>query len=259
MGGGGGSRGNRRAEGQAQGQLGVRELMRDPEVLGEAGRTWLRGLSVGERAVGDYPSLMVPKKVWGLFTMQVCDGRTREDPDEHGGRRGVHTVLFAPAPGEEMLWKLERLHPPGTSRRQDVGRDRRRELQKQSLELDEKTFNDVMHNVPRASGPADGSQWRWEHLWAVHVPGGQDALLEVCNHRIWPPGRAPAGVREWLASARLVALLKDDLSVNVRPMWEVPRKLVAKIIWSQPNRGPAPTDKWEGTHRQQTTDKHANR
>ncbi|KAK3250615.1 hypothetical protein CYMTET_40019 [Cymbomonas tetramitiformis] len=133
---------------------------------------------------------------------------------------------------EETLLKLERLHPAWTGRRQDVGEDRRRELQGQALELDEKTFDDVMRNLPRATGPGS-SHWRWEHMWAVHVSGGRDALLEVCNHLA--AGRAPAGVREWLAGARLVSLLKDDLGVNVRPIacGEVLRKLVAKVICRQ--------------------------
>eukprot|EP00854_Cymbomonas_tetramitiformis_P016591 gene16591-biopygen17118 len=92
-----------------------------------------------------------------------------------------------------------------------------------------------MRNVPRASGPGS-SQWRWEHLWAVHVSGGRDALLEVCNHLA--AGCVPCGVREWLAGARLVALLKDDLGVNVRPVacGEVLRKLVAKVICKQRGR-----------------------
>ncbi|KAK3238414.1 hypothetical protein CYMTET_51572 [Cymbomonas tetramitiformis] len=88
----------------------------------------------------------------------------------------------------------------GTGRRQDVGEDCRQELREQALELDEKMFDDVMRNLPRASGPGS-SQWRWEHMWAVHVSG-----------------------------ARVVALLKDDLGVNVRPIacGEVLWKLVAK-------------------------------
>ncbi|KAK3289147.1 hypothetical protein CYMTET_3418 [Cymbomonas tetramitiformis] len=143
----------------------------------------------------------------------------------------LELAKLAPAT-EETLLKLERLHPAGTGRRQDVGEDRRRELRGQALELDEKTFDDVMRNLLRASGPGS-SQWRWEHMWAVHVSGGRDALLEVCNHLA--AGRAPAGVREWLAGARLVALLKDDLGVNVRPIacGEVLRKLVAKVICRQ--------------------------
>ncbi|KAK3263238.1 hypothetical protein CYMTET_27945 [Cymbomonas tetramitiformis] len=70
-------------------------------------------------------------------------------------------------------------------------------------------------------------------MWAVHVSGGRDALLEVCNHLA--ASQAPAGVREWLAGARLVALLKDDLGVNVRPIacGEVFRKLVVKVICRQ--------------------------
>ncbi|KAK3288135.1 hypothetical protein CYMTET_4379 [Cymbomonas tetramitiformis] len=116
VGGGSGGRGDPRAAGQAQGQHGVAGLVGDPEGLGEAGWTWLHGLSVEECAVSDFPSMMVPK------------------------------------------------------RRQDVGEDRRRELQEQALELDEKTFDDAMRNLPWASG------------------------------------------------ARLVALLKDGLGVNVRPI-----------------------------------------
>ncbi|KAK3262584.1 hypothetical protein CYMTET_28568 [Cymbomonas tetramitiformis] len=41
-------------------------------------------------------------------------------------------------------------------------------------------------------------------------------LLEMCNHLA--AGRAPEEAREWLAGAQLVALLKDDLGVNVRPI-----------------------------------------
>ena len=310
VGGGSGGRCDPRATGQAQGQHGVAGLVGDPEGLGEAGWTWLRGLSVEECAVSDFPSLMVPKGLWGLFTecVMVALRRMRVDtedveayklffllprlvlqPVQQGVKQGVAQVikerctrflrgewegLHADVPGdrravaeadeervlrdavrlvkagqlgkaakrleraklapatEETLRKLEQLHPAGTGRRQDVGEDRRRELQEQALELDEKTFDDVMRNLPRASGPGS-SQWRWEHLWAVHCSGGRDALLEVCNHLA--AGRAPAGVREWLAGARLVALLKDDLGVNVRPIacGEVLRKLVAKVICRQ--------------------------
>ncbi|KAK3273068.1 hypothetical protein CYMTET_18671 [Cymbomonas tetramitiformis] len=309
--GGSGARGNPRAAGQTQGQHGGAGLVGDPDELGEAGWTWLRGLRVDECAVSDFPSLMVPKKLWGLFTecVMVALRRMRVDtedveacklffllprlvlqPVQQGVKQGVAQVikercarflrmwewegLHAEVPGdqravaeageervlrdavrlvkagqlgkaakrlelaklapatEETLLKLERLHPAVTGRRQDVGEDRRRELREQALELDEKTFDDVMRNLPRASGPGS-SQWRWEHMWTVHVSGGRDALLEVCNHLA--AGRAPAGVREWLAGARLVALLKDDLGVNVRPIacGEVLRKLVAKVICRQ--------------------------
>ncbi|KAK3242347.1 hypothetical protein CYMTET_47966 [Cymbomonas tetramitiformis] len=282
-----------RAEEQAQGQHGAAGLVGDPEGLGEEGWTWLQGLSVDECAVSDFPSLMVPKKVRGLFTecVMVALRRMRVDtadieayklffllprlvlqPVQQGVKQGVAQVpgdrrvvaeadeervlrdavrlvkagqlgkaakrlelaKLAPAT-EETLLKLERLHPAGTGRRRDVGEDRRRELREQALELDEKTFDDVMRNLPRASGPGS-SQWRWEHLWAVHVSGGRDALLEVCNHLT--AGRAPTGVREWLAGARLVVLLKDDLGVNVRPIacGEVLRKLVAKVICKQEAR-----------------------
>ncbi|KAK3258495.1 hypothetical protein CYMTET_32472 [Cymbomonas tetramitiformis] len=294
----------------AGGQHGGESLVGDPDGLGEAGWTWLRGLSVDECAVSDFPSLMVPKKLWGLFTecVMVALRRMRVDtedveayklffllprlvlqPVQQGVKQGVAQVikercarflrgewegLHAEVPGdrravaeadeervlrdavrlvkagqlgkaakrlelaklatatEETLLKLERLHPAGIGRRQDVGEDRRRELRGQALELDEKTFDDVMRNLPQASGPGS-SQWRWEHMWAVHVSGGRDALMEVCNHLA--AGRAPAGVREWLAGARLVALLKDDLGVNVRPIpcGEVLRKLVAKVICRQ--------------------------
>ncbi|KAK3252909.1 hypothetical protein CYMTET_37815 [Cymbomonas tetramitiformis] len=308
--GGSGGRGDPRAAGQAQGQHGVAGLVGDPEGLGEAGWTWLHGLSVDECAVSNFPSLMVPKKLWGLFTecVMVALRRMRvytEDVEAYKlfflpphlvlqsvqqvVKQGVAQVikerctrflqgewegLHADVPGdrqavaeadeervlrdavrlvkagqlgkaakrleraklapatEETLRKLEQLHPAGTGRRQDVWGDRRRELQEQALELYEKTFDDVMRNLPRASGPGS-SQWRWEHLWAVHCSGGRDALLEVCNHLA--PGRAPAGVRQWLAGARLVALLKDDLGVTVRPIacGEVLRKLVAKAICRQ--------------------------
>ncbi|KAK3250745.1 hypothetical protein CYMTET_39884 [Cymbomonas tetramitiformis] len=126
----------------------------------------------------------------------------------------LESTKLAPAT-RETLKRLERLHPAGTSKRQEVARDGRWELQGRALELDGKVFDDVMPNVPRASGPGS-SQWRWEHLWAVHVSGGGDALLEVCNHLA--AGRVLGGVREWLAGARLVALLKDNLGVNIRPI-----------------------------------------
>ncbi|KAK3244931.1 hypothetical protein CYMTET_45482 [Cymbomonas tetramitiformis] len=48
-------------------------------------------------------------------------------------------------------------------------RDVVRLVEEQALEPDEKTlFDDVMRNVPRASG-LGSSQWRWEQFWAVHV------------------------------------------------------------------------------------------
>eukprot|EP00854_Cymbomonas_tetramitiformis_P016090 gene16090-biopygen16593 len=264
-------------------------LAGNPEGLGEAGWAWLRGLSIDECAVSDYPSLMVPKRLRGLFTecAMVALRRMRVDtedvdayklffllprlilqPVQKGEKKGVARVikercarflrgdweeLHAEAPGdrrataeadeervlrdavrlvkdgqlgkaakrlelaklapatEETLQKLERLHPAGTGRRQEVEENRRRELQAQALELDEGVFDGVMRHLPQASGPGS-SQWRWEHLWAIHVSGGRDALLEVCNHLA--AGRAPAVVREWLAGARLVALLKDDFGNN---------------------------------------------
>ncbi|KAK3289146.1 hypothetical protein CYMTET_3417 [Cymbomonas tetramitiformis] len=49
--------------GSIKGQHGGESLVGDPDGLGEAGWTWLRGLSVDECAVSDFPSLMVPKKL----------------------------------------------------------------------------------------------------------------------------------------------------------------------------------------------------
>ncbi|KAK3286162.1 hypothetical protein CYMTET_6270 [Cymbomonas tetramitiformis] len=48
-------------------------------------------------------------------------------------------------------------------------------------------------------------------------------------------GRAPAGVQEWLAGARLLALLNDNLGVNIRPIAcdGVLRILVAKVLYRQ--------------------------
>ncbi|KAK3267098.1 hypothetical protein CYMTET_24321 [Cymbomonas tetramitiformis] len=304
-----GGRGNPRAAGRG-GAATERELGGGPDGPRGAGWTWLRGLSVDECAVSDLPSLMVPKKLWGLFIecVMLALRRMRVDtedveayklffllprlvlqPVQQGVKQGVAQVikeccarflrgewegLHAKVPGdqrvvaeaneewvlrdvvrlvkagqlgkaakrlelaklapatEETLLKLERLHMAGTGRRQDVGEDRRRELREQALELDEKAVDDVMRKLPRASGPGS-SQWRWEHMWAVHVSGGRDALLEMCNHLA--AGWAPAGVREWLAGARLVAFLKDDLGVDVRPIacGEVLRKLVAKVICRQ--------------------------
>ncbi|KAK3279602.1 hypothetical protein CYMTET_12520, partial [Cymbomonas tetramitiformis] len=108
----------------------------------------------------------------------------------------LELAKLAPAT-EETLRRLEQLHPAGTGRRREVEGDRRRELQEQALELDGRVFDDVMRN-PSCCGLC---------------PGGR------------------AGLREWLAGARLVAVLKDDLGVNVRPIacGEVLRKLVAKI------------------------------
>ncbi|KAK3276043.1 hypothetical protein CYMTET_15858 [Cymbomonas tetramitiformis] len=268
--------GNPQAAGRAQGQHGGESLVGDPDGLGEAGWTWLRGLSVDECAVSNFPSLMVPKKLWGLFTecVMVALRRMRVDtedveayklffllprlvlqPVQQGVKQGVAQVikercarflrgeweeLHAEVPGdrravaeadeervlrdtvrlvkagqlgkaakrlelaklapatEETLLKLERLHPAGTGRRQDVGEDRRRELRGQALELDEKTFDDVMRN---RRGPRDRA--------ALSGAGS------IC--------------------AMLVALLKDDLGVNVRPIacGEVLRKLVAKVICRQ--------------------------
>ncbi|KAK3281651.1 hypothetical protein CYMTET_10566 [Cymbomonas tetramitiformis] len=59
-------------------------LSGDPEGLGEAGWAWLRGLSIDECAVGDYPSLMVPKKMQGLFTecVMIALRRMRVDTED---------------------------------------------------------------------------------------------------------------------------------------------------------------------------------
>ncbi|KAK3283509.1 hypothetical protein CYMTET_8793 [Cymbomonas tetramitiformis] len=197
----------------------------------------------GRQRGSDFPSLMVPKRLRGLFTecAMVALARMRVDPEDLA--RGVQAVLIGPALGapagaggsscdageervlrdavrrvkagqlgkaakrlelaklapatEETLRRLEQLHPAGTGRRREVEGDRRRELQEQALELDGRVFDDVMRN-PSCCGLC---------------PGGR------------------AGLREWLAGARLVAVLKDDLGVNVRPIacGEVLRKLVAKI------------------------------
>ncbi|KAK3268008.1 hypothetical protein CYMTET_23466, partial [Cymbomonas tetramitiformis] len=57
-----GPRGRHRSSPESGGSMG------NPEGLGGIVWTWLRGLSVGECAVGDFPSMMVPKKMWGQFT-----------------------------------------------------------------------------------------------------------------------------------------------------------------------------------------------
>eukprot|EP00854_Cymbomonas_tetramitiformis_P004335 gene4335-biopygen4273 len=69
-------RGGQRAAGQAQRQARAGGLAGDPEGLGEAGWAWLRGLSVDEYVVSDYPSLMVPKK-----------------PVQQGVKKGVAQVI----------------------------------------------------------------------------------------------------------------------------------------------------------------------
>ncbi|KAK3239377.1 hypothetical protein CYMTET_50695 [Cymbomonas tetramitiformis] len=216
---------------------GVAQRCEPVRVEGEGGGV------MGGSGGSDFPSLMVPKRLRGLFTecAMVALARMRVDPEDLA--RGVQAVLIGPALGapagaggsscdageervlrdavrrvkagqlgkaakrlelaklapatEETLRRLEQLHPAGTGRRREVEGDRRRELQEQALELDGRVFDDVMRN-PSCCGLC---------------PGGR------------------AGLREWLAGARLVAVLKDDLGVNVRPIacGEVLRKLVAKI------------------------------
>ncbi|KAK3233735.1 hypothetical protein CYMTET_55979 [Cymbomonas tetramitiformis] len=103
MGGGSGGRGDPRAEEQAQGQHGVAGLVGDPEGLGEAGWAWLRGLSVDECAVSDFPSLMVPKKLWGLFIecVMVALRRMRVIKERCAGfTRGEWEGLNAEAVGD---------------------------------------------------------------------------------------------------------------------------------------------------------------
>ncbi|KAK3281653.1 hypothetical protein CYMTET_10568 [Cymbomonas tetramitiformis] len=108
---------------------------------------------------------------------------------------------------KETLQKLERLHPAGTGRGREVGEDRRRELQGQALELDERMFADVMRHLPQALGPGS-SQWRWEHLWAIHISGGRDALLEMCNHLV--AGRAQRRQHAKSFRARFCGRRRDD-------------------------------------------------
>eukprot|EP00854_Cymbomonas_tetramitiformis_P034038 gene34038-biopygen5670 len=195
-----------------------------------AGWEWLRGMSVGACAVSDCPSLMVPKRLRGLFTecVMLALARMRVDPEDleayklfllvlrlvlqpvpQGLKKGVAQVIrercdrFMRGEWEGLFAEA----PEG--RRVTAGAGEERVLRDavrlvKALELEWRVFDDVMRNVPRASGPGS-SQWRWEHLWAVHVSGGRDALLE------------------------------DDLGVNVRPIAcrEVLRKLVAKVFCKQ--------------------------
>ncbi|KAK3264224.1 hypothetical protein CYMTET_27024 [Cymbomonas tetramitiformis] len=185
--GGGGNQSGRYIEGQAEAALGWvgRGLGGRGGGVGVAA-----GLSVDGRAASDFPSLMVPKRVRGLFTefVMVTLERMRVDtedveayklffwrprpvlqPVRRGMKKGVAQIikerctcllhrewegLYAKAPKdrrprlapatEETLRKLEELRPAGTSRRQDAGRDRRRVLQEQTLELNGKEFHDVM-------------------------------------------------------------------------------------------------------------------
>ncbi|KAK3245180.1 hypothetical protein CYMTET_45237 [Cymbomonas tetramitiformis] len=73
-----------RAVGQARRQPMAGGLAGNPEGLGEAGWAWLRGLSIDECAVSDYPSLMVPKRLRGLFTecAMVALRRMRVDTED---------------------------------------------------------------------------------------------------------------------------------------------------------------------------------
>ncbi|KAK3269465.1 hypothetical protein CYMTET_22092 [Cymbomonas tetramitiformis] len=143
----------------------------DPEGLGEAGWTWLRGLSIDEYAVSDYPSLMAPKRMRGLFTecAMVALRRVRVDtedvdayklffllprlilqPVQKGEKKGVAQVIkercvrFLRGDWEELHAEgrrhraIDGLRPRQMrSRRREVEEDRRRELQAQALELDE--------------------------------------------------------------------------------------------------------------------------
>ncbi|KAK3251828.1 hypothetical protein CYMTET_38854 [Cymbomonas tetramitiformis] len=212
---------------------GVAQRCEPVRVEGEGGG--VMGGSGSRRTLGgggDCPSLMVPKRLRGLFTecVMVALARMRVDPEdleayklfflvprlvlqsvplglkkageggaagECGEKAGVGQAGSGDG-GDPALRRLEQLHQAGTGRRQEVEGDRRRELQEQAIKLDGRVFDDVMRNVPRASGPGS-SQWRWDywdHLWVVHVSGGRDALLEVCNHLA--AGRVPEGMREWL-------------------------------------------------------------
>ncbi|KAK3237101.1 hypothetical protein CYMTET_52796 [Cymbomonas tetramitiformis] len=76
--------GGLRAMGQARRQPMAGGLKGDPEGLGEAGWAWLRGLSIDECAVSDYPPLMVPKRMRGLFTecAMVALRRMRVDTED---------------------------------------------------------------------------------------------------------------------------------------------------------------------------------
>ncbi|KAK3265942.1 hypothetical protein CYMTET_25418 [Cymbomonas tetramitiformis] len=119
---------------------------------------------------------------WGN---QRAEGQAQEQP-------GVGGLMGDPEGLGKARWAWLRGLSFGTGKRQDVGGDRRRELQEQTLELDEKKFDDVMRNVPQASG-LGSSQWRWEHLWAVHVSVGETHCWRMMS--VMDCGRSRSGWR----------------------------------------------------------------
>ncbi|KAK3287022.1 hypothetical protein CYMTET_5432 [Cymbomonas tetramitiformis] len=151
---------------------GRRELLRDWRwEQGASGRLW--GMSVGAYAVIRERCDRFMRGEWeGLFA-EASEGRrvTADAGEERVLRDAVRLVKagqlgktakrlelakLAQATKETLqkpLRRLERLHPAGTGRRREVKGDRRRELQGQALELDGRVFDDVMRNVPWASGP----------------------------------------------------------------------------------------------------------
>eukprot|EP00975_Prorocentrum_lima_P018189 3832730-Prorocentrum_lima.AAC.1 len=88
-------------------------------------------------------------------------------------------------------------------------------------------FTAVLKDLPNASSTGP-SGWRYEHLSVMAGHGGATALFEAAAD-LAAGSLAPAA-RPWLAGARLIALLKDDVpppAGRVRPIacGEVLRKL----------------------------------
>ncbi|KAK3258186.1 hypothetical protein CYMTET_32760 [Cymbomonas tetramitiformis] len=210
VGGGSGGRGNLRAAGQAQGQHGGEGLVVDPDGLGEAGWTWLRGL----KNVEAYKLFFVlPRLVLQPVQRGVKQG-VAQVIKERCARflRGEWEGLHAEVPGDrravagadeervlrDAVWLVKAGQLGKAAKEAGVGQAGIGEGGDvaEALELDEKTFDDV-------------------------------AGLGI--------GQLAMALGAYVGGARLVALLKDDLGVNIRPIacGEVLPKLVAKVICRQ--------------------------
>ncbi|KAK3256715.1 hypothetical protein CYMTET_34163 [Cymbomonas tetramitiformis] len=187
----------------------------------EATWAWLRGLSVGEWAGSNFSSTMVSKRKRGLFTkcVMVALERMRVDPKDVEAyklclllpRQVLQPVLRGINKVVAKIMKERNIH---------ILRGEWEGLYLEALE-DQRVMAEA--GEERASGPGS-FPWRRERLWADHVSGVRDALVEVRNHLA--AGCAPEEVQKWLAGAWLVALLKHNPGVNVKVL----RKLVTKVI-----------------------------
>ncbi|KAK3250322.1 hypothetical protein CYMTET_40283 [Cymbomonas tetramitiformis] len=108
--------------------------------------------------VSDFPSLMAPKRMRGLFTECVMAAleRMRVNPEDIEAYELLSRWELQPIPRGMQKGVAQIIKEQGI-RGDPEGRGRRRELQEQALELDGKALDEVECNVPQDLGPGSSS------------------------------------------------------------------------------------------------------